>query len=90
MNGKNEEKLLKRRKLFVTLCTIGAVGTTLVAKKDDIAHAAPEKKSAVFQENWRWCNKCQGLFFAGNSRGVCPAGGTHNSGGSGNYGLLGI
>jgi hypothetical protein len=30
--------------------------------------------SLVGQTNWRWCHKCQGLFFAGNpSQGVCPA-----------------
>ena len=41
------------------------------------------------QSNWRWCNKCQGLFFAGNNLGVCSAGGTHNDSGSGNYLLSG-
>jgi len=31
------------------------------------------------QANWRWCNKCQGLLYAGTSHGVCPAdGGAHN------------
>jgi hypothetical protein len=39
------------------------------------------------QSDWRWCNKCQGLFFAGNNLGLCPAGGTHNDSGSGNYAL---
>ena len=40
------------------------------------------------QANWRWCNKCQGLFFAGNpTSGACPAEGGHNFGGSGNYTL---
>jgi rubrerythrin len=41
------------------------------------------------QDNWRWCNKCQGLAFAGNrSPGSCPAGGAHDHAGSGNYHLL--
>ena len=41
------------------------------------------------QDNWRWCNKCQGLAFAGNpSPGACPAGGTHDHSGSGNYILV--
>ncbi len=41
------------------------------------------------QNNWRWCNKCQGLAFAGNpSQGVCPAGGTHSHSGSGDYTIL--
>src|SRR5207342_2555562 len=41
------------------------------------------------QDNWRWCNKCQGLAYAGNPTvGACPAGGTHDHAGSGNYTLL--
>jgi hypothetical protein len=37
------------------------------------------------QHNWRFCRKCQGLFFAGHSKGVCPAGGSHDDAGSGDY-----
>lgn len=37
------------------------------------------------QSNWRWCNKCQGLFFGGNPGSKCPAGGAHSKTGSGNY-----
>jgi hypothetical protein len=38
------------------------------------------------QASWRWCRKCQGLFFAGNTtRGVCPKSGAHDVVGSGNY-----
>jgi hypothetical protein len=38
------------------------------------------------QNNWRWCHKCQGMYFAGNpTQGVCPAGGAHDHTGSGNY-----
>ena len=38
------------------------------------------------QDNWRWCNKCQGLAYAGNpSLGPCPAGGMHDHSGSGDY-----
>ena len=29
--------------------------------------------------------KCQGLFFAGHGKGVCPAGGGHDDTGSGDY-----
>ena len=40
------------------------------------------------QSNWRWCNKCQGLFYAGSDTlGVCPAGGEHRLGQSGDYSL---
>ena len=42
-----------------------------------------------WQPDWRWCHKCQGLFFAGGQSfvGSCPAGGQHDKGGSGNYTL---
>ena len=40
------------------------------------------------QQNWRWCRKCEGLYFGGHStRGKCPAGGEHEIEGSGEYGL---
>lgn len=39
-----------------------------------------------FQDKWRWCFRCEGLFFHGNqSDGVCPAGGPHRTKGSGEY-----
>jgi hypothetical protein len=41
-----------------------------------------------YQDNWRWCNKCQGLAYAGNAYpGACPAGGEHDHNGSGDYAL---
>ncbi len=41
------------------------------------------------QDNWRWCNKCQCLAFAGTSSlGPCAAGGVHDHSGSGNYILV--
>jgi hypothetical protein len=39
----------------------------------------------VGQDNWRWCHKCQGLFFAGFPGSHCPAGGAHDSSPSSNY-----
>ena len=51
----------------------------------------PEFKMESFpatQDNWRRCDKCQGLFFAGTSLGVCPAGGAHVKTGSANYELM--
>jgi len=42
----------------------------------------------VGQTNWRWCHKCQGMYFGGSAtQGVCPAGGQHDHTGSGNYDL---
>src|SRR5262249_47629752 len=40
------------------------------------------------QDNWRWCHKGQGLYFAGNPGPHCPAGGPHENVGSGNYRLI--
>lgn len=37
------------------------------------------------QLGWRWYRKCQGMVFAGNGAGRCPAGGGHDTSGSGSY-----
>jgi hypothetical protein len=38
------------------------------------------------QGKWKWCRKCQGLFFGGNAtNGFCPAGGPHDPSASGHY-----
>ncbi|WP_229739450.1 hypothetical protein [Nocardia rhizosphaerihabitans] len=39
------------------------------------------------QHDWRWCRKCQGLFFGGRPGSRCPAGGAHERAGSSNYSL---
>ena len=40
------------------------------------------------QANWRWCSKCQGLWFGPNqAQSTCPEGGNHSQTGSGNYAL---
>jgi Ricin-type beta-trefoil lectin domain-like len=40
------------------------------------------------QSNWRWCDKCSGLFYNGYpTHGVCPTGGEHNGTNSWNYHL---
>jgi hypothetical protein len=46
----------------------------------------------IAQRNWRWCSKCQGLWYSAasqNPNGVCPAGGSHSKTGSGDYALFG-
>ena len=49
-----------------------------------------------YLDRWSWCNKCQGLTFAGNAvtggnpnptPGPCPAGGVHDHAGGGTYWL---
>jgi len=34
------------------------------------------------QAGWRWCNKCQGMFYSPGSPSLYPAGGAHNSSGA--------
>ena len=42
--------------------------------------------SATNQGGWRWCLKCEGLWYwARQTGGVCPAGGNHSSYGSMDY-----
>jgi len=59
--------------------------TKRVLTQDDISGV---KALYPSQSNWRWCNKCQGLFFGGNPNPKCPAGGAHDKTGSGNYSLI--
>ena len=42
------------------------------------------------QGNWRWCQKCQGMFFSGSpNQGVCPLDGqAHDGSQSGHYAIL--
>ncbi len=45
---------------------------------DDVGDAQP---------GWRWCRKCQGLFYSLNPISVCPDGVAHDPSGSGPYSL---
>jgi hypothetical protein len=82
-------------------CTVGTItvpykGKWTVEKywsqKDGVCinpdNLQPDALAGNFQVGWRWCNKCQGLHFAENGLGPCPAGGTHSIDGSGPYELL--
>jgi hypothetical protein len=40
------------------------------------------------QNKWRWCNRCQGLAYAGFGPGPCPAGGLHLQTSSLDYSLI--
>jgi len=40
------------------------------------------------QEGWRWCQKCQSLFFTGHGHGTCAAGSAHDPSASGAYTLV--
>lgn len=48
--------------------------------------SAQVDKGLPLQSGWRWCRKCQCLFFGLNAtKGVCASGGAHDPTGSGNY-----
>jgi CubicO group peptidase (beta-lactamase class C family) len=40
------------------------------------------------QADWRWCKKCQGMFYGPGSPNHCPAGGAHDGQSSANYRLM--
>lgn len=42
--------------------------------------ASASRPAAAGSANWRYCNKCRGLFWAEGGRGVCPKGGRHTVG----------
>lgn len=45
--------------------------------------------NAAGQHGWRWCKKCQGLFYGpAAAQSHCPAGGTHDGSSSGDYSLV--
>lgn len=57
-------------------------GTYTLAHNDD---------GAPGQSGWRWCKKCEGLWFAdggADRKGQCPAGESHDETDSGDYTLL--
>ena len=43
--------------------------------------------NSLLQAGWKWCAKCQGLWYWDTVVGPCPAGGGHTDEGSAQYGL---
>lgn len=80
-----------RRSLFTHIAAAGAGAMACAAPAP--AAPVPKVKEApklpygfTLQSEWRWCSKCQGLFFAGNeSKGTCTDGKEHDGGISGKY-----
>jgi hypothetical protein len=67
---------------IVRRCDTKAVATTPAP-----AAGATTPATATEQDNWRWCSKCQSLFWAGTGASACPAGGAHDGIKSANYAL---
>jgi hypothetical protein len=76
------EKPYRSRRDFlnggVSLWIVGGLGVTVWPKA---ALAAPIPSGGdKGQTDWRFCNKCDGLFYDGSSqKGICPSGGGHVS-----------
>lgn len=52
-----------------------------VSGKTPVTHTIPG-----FQDQWKWCHKCEGIFYGPNqAKSRCPVGGTHDGTGSYNY-----
>jgi hypothetical protein len=67
--------------------TIKAMALGSIAMLTGVGLSTPALAETT-QAGWRWCSKCQGMFYAmatGNHMGVCPAGGKHIDAGSGHY-----
>lgn len=65
---------------------LGVLAAAVGWRLTGVADAAPRT-----QGGWRWCNKCEGMFYAVstmNHMGVCPAGGHHDNSGSGHYAAI--
>jgi len=89
-NASSALGISRRTILLILLGGLAVGGGAIYITSIDSAQSNQAPASPVTtQDNWRWCNKCTGLFFAGNATlGVCPAGGTHNLTGSGDYHLI--
>jgi hypothetical protein len=54
----------------------------------NVSKASQPPLQAITQDGWRWCHKCEGLFYGPRQAlSVCPAGGAHDGSLSGNYSL---
>lgn len=79
-----------RRSLLTHLAAgAGAVACTAVAQAAPVPKEKEKPKipnGFTLQSEWRWCNKCNGLFYAGNeTNGKCTDGKEHDGGTSGHY-----
>lgn len=81
-----------RRTVFHSFAAAGA-GALACAAVPGQAAPVPKAKDTpkvpngfTLQSEWRWCSKCNGMFYAGNeTKGVCPKGDAHDDSISGKY-----
>lgn len=71
---------------FLSLFDVSTVSDTWLRTVSGKPAAPPAGPGT--QQSWRWCRKCQGLFYSTTKvGGVCPAGGSHDGTQSHNYNL---
>lgn len=64
---------LSRRRLLGRGVVLGAGAALLTAT--GLAGTSAPALAFTFQDGWRWCRRCRGLYFSGNgTAGACPAG----------------
>lgn len=81
-NRTSSESRLPRR----TLLLRGSVLAGAIVLGSRAAAALASPATGTSEGGWQWCRNCMGLFFLGwGNNGECPAGGGHDSTGSGNY-----
>jgi hypothetical protein len=69
-------------------CAAGGTHDATDSGKYTLAH---NDDGAAGQSGWRWCKKCEGLWFAdggADRKGKCPAGDGHDDADSGKYTLV--
>ena len=64
-------------------CPAGGAHSLALSGDYTVIHQA--ESNGPGEKNWRWCAKCQCLWFAGSAATACPAGGAHSQSGSEKY-----
>lgn len=61
------------------VCAAGGTHDSAGSGAYTVFHGVQERAafSAVYQHEWRWCSRCQSLFYGPGGGGQCPAGGQH-------------
>src|SRR4051794_10013695 len=86
---------MDRRKFLRHSLEAAGAATLTVILAEPVAAKTPQATAINWQHEWRWCNKCESLYFGGHHDsnafhhwGVCPAGGEHDGSESGDYFLV--
>ena len=77
------------QRMVTSNCPAGGLHTLRGSGNYALIHNSSDVRER--QNGWRWCWKCQGLFYGRNhpnGSGICPQGGQHDSRRSGNYGIV--